>query len=365
MTLYIGENLKKQRKLRELTQEQLAQILGVSFQSVSKWERNEGYPDIEMLPMIANYFGITVDELMGMDAIRDDSDIEKILAKVQENASKGMIEENITLLENAAKRFPNNYTILEKYADSLTFVSWDISGEPYRQNCLKAIAISERILAECTDKALRDATQTNLCYYYQRAGQHEKALEAVRKLPNMWESYEIVGENILDGDDLLNLQQINMLSLTELMYMTLTLMSREDNPAYTPEEKIRIKKKAIAVYEIIFEERDFNFYAHNLSYVYRQIAMIAMSEGDHALALESLEKSADYAIANDGLPDEKPYTSLVVNRMKHNMENTMTNRKTSFSEEMLQHMSGNKYDLIRSEPRFRAIEKRLNEPRHS
>ena len=53
MTLYIGENLKKQRKLRELTQEQLADILGVSFQSVSKWERGEGYPDIELMPTIA------------------------------------------------------------------------------------------------------------------------------------------------------------------------------------------------------------------------------------------------------------------------------------------------------------------------
>lgn len=39
MTLYIGENLKKQRKLKNLTQEQLADILGVSFQAVSKWER--------------------------------------------------------------------------------------------------------------------------------------------------------------------------------------------------------------------------------------------------------------------------------------------------------------------------------------
>ncbi len=365
MTLYIGENLKKQRKLRELTQEQLAQILGVSFQSVSKWERNEGYPDIEMLPMIANYFGITVDELMGMDAIRDDSDVEKILAKVRENASKGMIEENIALLENAVKRFPKHYTILEEYAHYLTFVNWDMRGEPYRQNCLKAIAISERILAECTDEAIRDTTQTNLCYYYQRVGQHEKALEAVRKLPNLWQSYEIVGENILEGEELLYLQQSNTLSLMELMYMTLTLMSREDNSAYTPEEKIRIKKKAIAVYEIIFEEGDFNFHAHNLSYAYRQIAMIAMSEGDHALALESLEKSADYAIENDELPDEKPYTSLVVNRMKHNTGNTITNMKDSFCAEMLQHMSGNRYDAIRGEPRFRAIEKRLNEPRHS
>ncbi|MCM1333873.1 MAG: helix-turn-helix domain-containing protein [Bacteroides sp.] len=365
MKLYIGENLKKQRKLRELTQEQLAQILGVSFQSVSKWERNEGYPDIEFLPTIANYFGITVDELMGMDAIRDDSDVEKILTQVDENASKGLIEENIALLESAAKRFPNHYKILERYADSLTFVNWDIDGEPYRQNCQKAIAISERILAECTDKAIRDVTQTKLCYYYQRAGQHEKALEAVRKLPNLWETYEIVGENILEDEELLNLQQSNILSLTELLYMTLTLMSLEGNPAYTPEEKIRIKKKVVAVYDLIFEKGDLNFYAHNLSYVYRQIAMIAISEGDRALALESLEKSADYAIENDLLPDEKPYTSLAVNRMRHNTKNTITNLKISYSEEMLQHLASEKYDAIRDEPRFHAIEKRLSELRPS
>lgn len=44
MTLYIGENLKKQRKLKNLTQEQLADILGVSFQSISKWERERFIP---------------------------------------------------------------------------------------------------------------------------------------------------------------------------------------------------------------------------------------------------------------------------------------------------------------------------------
>ena len=62
MKLYIGENLKRQRKKKDLTQEQLADILGVSFQSVSKWERGEGYPDMELLPVIAEYFGITVSQ---------------------------------------------------------------------------------------------------------------------------------------------------------------------------------------------------------------------------------------------------------------------------------------------------------------
>ena len=108
MTLYIGENLKKQRKLRELTQEQLADILGVSFQSVSKWERGEGYPDIELLPTIAEYFGITTDELMGMKEIRDNADVEKILEQQKENMSKGLIRVNIELLEEAVKVHPNH-----------------------------------------------------------------------------------------------------------------------------------------------------------------------------------------------------------------------------------------------------------------
>ncbi|MDE6031386.1 MAG: helix-turn-helix domain-containing protein [Oscillospiraceae bacterium] len=363
MTLYIGETLKKQRKLRELTQEQLADILGVSFQSVSKWERNEGYPDIEMLPVIANYFGITVDELMGMDRIRDTSETDKILEAVQENASRGAIEENIAILEEAVKRFPNNYTILAEYAHYLTFVNWDRGGEAFKRNCLKAIEIEERILSECTDAKIRNDIQAKLCYDYQNAGQHEKAVEAAMKLPFMWNCWEVVGGSILEGEELINLQQINIIGMTELMYLTLTRMSREDNPLLTPEQKIRIKQKAIAIYEIVFDEGDFNFYFHNLSYAYHQIAAIAILEGDRELALECLEKSAEYAIANDELPDEKPYTSLLVNKIEHNVKNTLTNAKTTFSEELLKHMSMERYDGIRDEPRFRAVEKRLSDKR--
>ena len=50
MTVYFGENLKRMRKETELTQEKLADFLGVSFQAVSKWERGETFPDITMLP---------------------------------------------------------------------------------------------------------------------------------------------------------------------------------------------------------------------------------------------------------------------------------------------------------------------------
>ena len=60
----IGENIKKLRKAKGMTQEELAQVLCVSYQAVSKWE-NGGSPDLDMLPALANTFGVTIDELMG------------------------------------------------------------------------------------------------------------------------------------------------------------------------------------------------------------------------------------------------------------------------------------------------------------
>ena len=65
MKLTIAENIREHRRNLKLSQECLADRLGVSFQAVSKWERGETYPDLELLPAIASFFHITVDELIG------------------------------------------------------------------------------------------------------------------------------------------------------------------------------------------------------------------------------------------------------------------------------------------------------------
>ena len=75
MTICFGENLKKLRKSKDLTQEALADFLGMSFQAISKWEREETYPDITMLPRIASFFGVTVDSLLGTDMIEKENKI--------------------------------------------------------------------------------------------------------------------------------------------------------------------------------------------------------------------------------------------------------------------------------------------------
>ena len=72
MKNYFSENLKKLRHTADITQEKLAEFIGVTPQTISKWERAETYPDIETLPVIANYFGVTIDELLGNDKIKTD-----------------------------------------------------------------------------------------------------------------------------------------------------------------------------------------------------------------------------------------------------------------------------------------------------
>ena len=67
MKLNIGENIRRLRRGMDMTQEQLADKLGVAYQSVSRWENGTTYPDMEMLPALSSIFGVTVDELLGME----------------------------------------------------------------------------------------------------------------------------------------------------------------------------------------------------------------------------------------------------------------------------------------------------------
>lgn len=67
-----ADNLKSLRKDRDLSQEEFAEIIGVTRQSVSKWELGEGYPDVEKLLIIAKSFNVSLDWLMGLISCFED-----------------------------------------------------------------------------------------------------------------------------------------------------------------------------------------------------------------------------------------------------------------------------------------------------
>lgn len=79
-SIKISENIALLRREKGITQEELAGVLGVTNQSVSKWETGQCYPDIELLPDIARYFEVSIDELFGYESsiktIKSDTDDE-------------------------------------------------------------------------------------------------------------------------------------------------------------------------------------------------------------------------------------------------------------------------------------------------
>ena len=82
MKNYINENIKKYRKQKGFTQEELAMQLGVTAQAVSRWEAGAGMPDISLIVPIAQNLGVTTDTLFGMEEIvYDKLEIDKVKAK--------------------------------------------------------------------------------------------------------------------------------------------------------------------------------------------------------------------------------------------------------------------------------------------
>ena len=72
-TTILADNIQKYRKMHSLTQETLAEKLGVTFQAVSKWENAKSAPDIAFLPMLADLFGCSIDKLFSRETKKDDS----------------------------------------------------------------------------------------------------------------------------------------------------------------------------------------------------------------------------------------------------------------------------------------------------
>lgn len=106
MNLNFSENLKRLRKEKGVTQEKLSEIVGVSAQSVSRWELSICYPDIEMLPGIANYFGVTVDELLSNDTCSKEKDREKFKETINELSDK--TTECIDFITKYCQKYPEN-----------------------------------------------------------------------------------------------------------------------------------------------------------------------------------------------------------------------------------------------------------------
>ena len=356
MTIHIAENLKRMRKERGLTQEALADFVGVSYQAVSKWERGDGYPDITLLPVIAGFFGVTLDDLVGMNEIQNKEKYDEINLKAGKLASEGKIGEAIATLREGLKAFPSDYHFMAELACYLD--GYGKTKEERQANGEEAIRISERILEFCTDTSIRNDVQANICYAMKRYGDKEKARKMAESLPNYYKTAQQVLPIFLEGRERQECCKSGIQMLAYCFYETVRDMLKDD--IYTPEERIALRRKVLAMYELVYEDGNYLFTHTRVADLYEDIAADLMEIGQLDEALEHWSLAADHAIAYDTLPDSAPYTSLLTRDLMYVKANTSTTNEYNYAHFMLRFMQ--KSDLfapVREDPRVVAIMEKL------
>ncbi len=239
MNLRIGENLKRLRREKDLTQEELAAHLGISFQAISKWERGESYPDITILPALSNYFKISIDELVGMEEIRRTEEYEKINEKWLENRNANKHKENVKLMKDSLKFFPNDALLLVQLSSSLERL--DGTDKEKTQYLRESIAVQEQILRG-EDSEVRNATLYNICFAYWKIGEHKKAINQAKKLSNFYKSRENALVYFLDGDEKNQIAKSSLEPLAWSITHQLTALYETENDEGYLEKAEKIKE---------------------------------------------------------------------------------------------------------------------------
>lgn len=180
--LYLAENLKKYRLLKNLTQEDIAQYLGITAQSVSKWERGESYPDITFLPALANILETSIDLLLGMNTIRSEETRLNIHRKAIAYQRNGDYDSAEKTYRDALLIYPNKPGMILGLASTLAL----------KGNSDEAIELMERGLPLSINEKQKATMRATLCFLYLKVGKVDKANRLASELPHTRESREVI-----------------------------------------------------------------------------------------------------------------------------------------------------------------------------
>lgn len=180
--LYLAENLKKYRIMNDLTQEDVADYLNITPQSVSKWERGETYPDITLLPALANIFETSIDLLIGMDTVRAVETRHNIHKKAAEFMKSNQLDSAEKVYRDALLIYPNKPGMMLGLASVMAL----------KGNSEEAAALIEKGLPLSVNEKQKATMRAALCFLYLRCGNTEKAKLLASELPHTRESREVI-----------------------------------------------------------------------------------------------------------------------------------------------------------------------------
>lgn len=372
MNIKIGQKIKQLRQRDGRKQEDLANALGVSPQAISRWEANGGYPDMELIPAIANYFNISIDELFGYSKDRGDK-LKAILSKADKAIGEnGDMTECVEMLRAAIEEFPAEPKLYMNLGFALDLLGWKKYGarsftksdsdyvyedteynsqNVYWQEALRAYekALTFEISAED-----RDTITQRLVFYYAKMGYGDKVKDLALKQNSIIACREILLPRATEAEERDKYQGEAIISLlTELKNVICNSVCSKIS-LFTQAEGIKLFVDLAQLYESVFSDGRCGIAHYHLSELYLNAAVFAARyDMDKDQTLEYFEKGFEHKKLYDSIrcTGEYQYTSPLVAKVTFPSEN-FPSLSASFWKGWIEVLPDEFKECIKTDPKY-------------
>lgn len=180
MELTLSQNISKLRKEHHLTQEQLAEALGVTFASVSKWERGAATPELNLIAKMADFFGVSLDALVGF-ALQNGS-IQEAEAELHALQKAKKYREGLEKAEKALLRYPNNFKIVYRAGQLYSLSGMEQKAEAHLYRGIDLLEQAITLLSQNEDPKISEASlRSEIAQSYLVLGKKKTGLEILQK----------------------------------------------------------------------------------------------------------------------------------------------------------------------------------------
>ena len=327
MTIQFGSTIRRLRRKKGLTQEQLAARLNVSFQTISNWERDESWPDLSMLPVLAGFFGVTTDTLLAVDQAENERRVRDIL-DAYDSHKPDTGRELLPMLKAAVEAYPLDFRLWVRYMEVRLYCVHGL--EESKAVAEEIRSIYENIDAHCTNDRIRMWAKRLFVMHLHSLAQplepggplgrpelQEEAEAILQEMPDLRACREHVATMVsLPGEDHLRAVQGELASL---VWMITHAIDHHDVYGHAfPGEELTFKYAREIVEAMDFKLRllalcypdgDCGRNSFTVIYAHGHIAFYSAVLGDFDTAFEAMERSMEQAIAFDALPRVTTHTS--------------------------------------------------------
>lgn len=205
-TLNISENLIRLRREKGITQEELADFAGVTKASVSKWENRQSFPDILLLPLLAAFFNVTVDELIGYRPQLSREQIQKTYQELAADFAGEPFEEVMAKCRSLVKQYYSCWAFLFQICVLWLNHFMLAADQAQQQDVLReASELCGHILEECRDTGLCNDAVILRAQIDMMLGKVDTAIETLEETINPYrlscqsdgvliQAYQLAGE---------------------------------------------------------------------------------------------------------------------------------------------------------------------------